>query len=389
MFVTVLCSQEREKEIPAFINYFENESSNAAQSHLLQSQYYTNPRKVIIQLPLSYTNKTQKKYPVLYLLDGERNIKSLTHIANTLASKHKMPEIIIVAIPASTTRQQDYTPNDIPMHSSTALGHAKTFTKFLQEELIPFIDTHFRTDPYRILSGHSRGGLFAFNDLLDQTHIFQAHFAFSPALWAGNFTLIDRASQQLSHKNLKSSFLYINAGGEEGDNIKTAFHKFEQLLQEHRPAQWHATFHENDSHGTTPIPGHYLALRKLYANWDKPWELFDSQGLDAVITQHHLLSKEFGYRVIPDEDDLDKLGNYYLQKGNITLAIKTLKLNMEYHSYSVNAHDHYAGALEKNGSYVLALEVMEKARSLIKGKPSKAITDRYNSLKQKISKTQN
>ncbi|WP_394750963.1 alpha/beta hydrolase [Spongiimicrobium salis] len=382
--ITTLSSQQKERS--NYKNYFEKEAKNPAIHHSIISKYYDHPREIIVQLPLSYRQMSQKRYPVLYLLDGERNIKSLTLIANTLARKHKMPEILIVAIPASTTRQQDYTPNDIPMHSSTKLGNAKTFTQFLKEELTTYIDTTYRTVPYRILSGHSRGGLFALNDLLAENAIFQAHFAFSPALWAGNYKLISKASQKLEEGKIGNHFFYVNAGGEESLKIRKAFFQFESLLNIHNPTRWEATFHEHDSHGTTPIPGHYLALRKLYANWDKPWELYDSEGLTAVKTQHDLLSKEFGYRVIPDENDLNNIGYSLLKKGEIEKAITAFQLNTDYHPHSANAFYNYAKALDTKGALDLALSTMEKVLSLNK-KPSKEMRTYYQALRKKVSKS--
>ena len=64
-------------------------------------------------------------------------------------------------------------------------GHADRFRRFLEEELVPYVDTHFRTQPFRILAGHSHGGLFAIHALLSGD-AFDAFIASSPSLyWNG------------------------------------------------------------------------------------------------------------------------------------------------------------------------------------------------------------
>ena len=106
--------------------------------------------------------------------------------------------MIIVALPAGDSRQEDYTPNFLSTRKSNKKGSADVFSRFLKGELIPYIDKNFRTENYRIISGHSRGGLFVIDDLIDNTGLFQAHFAFSPALWVDNYLIADKINKNKS-----------------------------------------------------------------------------------------------------------------------------------------------------------------------------------------------
>lgn len=54
----------------------------------------------------------------------------------------------------------------------------------------PATTTAIRTRPYRILVGHSRGGLFAVDTFVEQPELFNAYVAISPSLWWENMALI-------------------------------------------------------------------------------------------------------------------------------------------------------------------------------------------------------
>ena len=57
-------------------------------------------------------------------------------------------------------------------------GGAETFTKFIEEELIPYIDSKYPTMPYRTLIGHSYAGLFTINMLLNHKHLFSKLYSY-------------------------------------------------------------------------------------------------------------------------------------------------------------------------------------------------------------------
>ncbi len=64
------------------------------------------------------------------------------------------------------------------------MGGGDKFLAFLKNEAIPLIEKTYRTAPYRMLAGHSRGGLLVAYSLLAEPDLFHARFAHSPALWA-------------------------------------------------------------------------------------------------------------------------------------------------------------------------------------------------------------
>jgi len=77
----------------------------------------------------------------------------------------------------SIDRKKDFTPINTENTSS------KQFLGFIETELIPYIDKTYRTHPFRLLEGHSLGGLFTASTLLEKPEILQGFIIMSPAFW--------------------------------------------------------------------------------------------------------------------------------------------------------------------------------------------------------------
>jgi enterochelin esterase-like enzyme len=115
-----------------------------AEAFVVRSEILNEDRELQVSLPESYS-RTTVKYPVLFVLDGSSNILHATASVQSLArARNRIPEAIVVAIP-NRNRNRDLTPGT----------GAVTFARVLAEELIPWVESHYRAAPERILWGHS------------------------------------------------------------------------------------------------------------------------------------------------------------------------------------------------------------------------------------------
>src|SRR6478672_1871601 len=131
-------------------------------------------RKIWVYTPdmTSGDHSAGHHYPVLYLLDGDGHFPSVVGLIQQLSQVNGnsvLPEMIVVGIP-NTNRTRDLTPthikSDQPMmdtNSSRNTGGGEQFVSFIEHELIPHIDSAYPTAPYKILVGHSFGGLTVMN----------------------------------------------------------------------------------------------------------------------------------------------------------------------------------------------------------------------------------
>ena len=119
-------------------------------SELIYSKIQDEEREILIQLPLHYEINKELNYPVLYLLDGPDNINHTSGTLDFLAGNDNAPELIIVAI-KNTNRSRDLTPT-VDKEVSYPNGGGEKFLDFIEQELIPYINTNYRTENYKIIA---------------------------------------------------------------------------------------------------------------------------------------------------------------------------------------------------------------------------------------------
>jgi predicted alpha/beta superfamily hydrolase len=184
---------------PLLLTFFLSNAQHVDSSKLvaadivtIHSKVLNDDRKIQIYSPaLSNWDKFQGlSLPVLYLLDGD----ALTGVAvselNYLSTSYYiLPPMIVVGISNyDHDRLHDLTPS-VPkngfggVNSNNAFGGADKFIDFISSEVFPYIDSHYKTEPFRILVGHSMGGLLAFHCLVNHPSLFNAYIAISPSLW--------------------------------------------------------------------------------------------------------------------------------------------------------------------------------------------------------------
>jgi len=171
---------------------------------------------ILVSIPDDYYS-TDKRYPVLYVLDGDIAFGMAASIARYLQIGENIPELIIVGIgygsldkSAGEKRRRDYRP--------TQAGDAENFLNFLEEELLPFIDNNYRTVPgERAINGYSIGGLFGLYTLFTKPEIFNRYIIGSPSLTWDNYSIYnfeESSSEKIGEKKIG---LFISVGSEESD----------------------------------------------------------------------------------------------------------------------------------------------------------------------------
>jgi predicted alpha/beta superfamily hydrolase len=110
---------------------------------------------VYIYLPASYASGTAT-YPVIYATDGDTSFPPDGRFVNfKKILQHRNIDAILVGIGGTERRDKDY-----------VLPGAVAYHAFITQELIPFVESHFRADPKRrMLSGISLGGSFVVTSL--------------------------------------------------------------------------------------------------------------------------------------------------------------------------------------------------------------------------------
>ena len=173
---------------------------------------------IYVLLPANYAQNGDRRYPVLYVLDGQWDFKLLASVQGGLLYDKVVPEMIIVGITYSGAspnydilRAFDLTTVEVPGNPGS--GGAPKFLNFLANELLPFVDANYRADPRsRVLAGSSLGGLFTLYTLFTRPGLFTGYVASSPAVTSANRGAFDfERAFALSHKSLPGR-VFISVG---------------------------------------------------------------------------------------------------------------------------------------------------------------------------------
>jgi predicted alpha/beta superfamily hydrolase len=200
-------------------------------SHIrtLYSNRVDDEYELSIWLPLSYDTSKQD-YPALYVLDSPYFFGTAVFGAAAQNLDGNVPEMIVVGIGKHINdfdewppfRARDYAP--VALSGRPDSGHAATFLSFLDRELIPFVDTNYRTQRNdRTIWGHSLSGIFVLYLMFNRAKLFNRYIATSPAFVLEGETLLD---PRLATTNpiASKARLFVSVGSSDqefGPNIAT------------------------------------------------------------------------------------------------------------------------------------------------------------------------
>ena len=323
----------------------------------LSSKILTEERELIVHLPNNYQQNTALNYPVLYLLDGQRNFGHAAGTLDLLIQSHMAQEMIIIAI-KNTHRTRDLTPTYDESYNEWGIsGGADNFLDFIEQELLPYVDKNYRTNNFKILSGHSLGGLLVVYALQSRPQLFQAHFAFSPSLWWHDQVIFKEAEHFLANTAELNNYLYLNLGNESGDML-SAFERYNKLLKTHTPKgfSYNSDIDEQENHGTSALIGQTLAYRYLHASLQCPKEVI-AQGLPAIEQFFKMQSEKYGYQIKPSFSAINHAGYIALENKEIANAITLFEDNVKNYPYNADGYDSLADGFEANGQLNKALKM--------------------------------
>jgi len=333
---------------------------------LIGSQYAINSdilnenREYWISLPDSYQEDAPyKNYPVLVLLDGNVHFKSISGTVNYLSSdlyrSWKIPEMIVVGI-VNVDRRRDYTPDKVITKQANTSGGGEAFLRFLEEELLPHIDQTYRTAPYRILFGHSLGGLLATHAYMKESSSFNSFIVVDPSFGTWDAETMDGKLDAVSPKSFER-YLYLataNWGKRNFNNRDRHIRLFEGLHSKSNDF-FRAKFEyfEEENHASVPVAAFHRGISAIYEGYGISYRDIDNS---AQMIQHFKdISRRLSYEIKPPEHLVNQLGNASL-KADKAKSLEYFMLNTANYPASYRAFNTLAEAYEAVGNPEKALE---------------------------------
>ncbi len=367
----------------------------------VQSKILGEQRKVWIHVPDQ--GASIQRYPVVYVLDGDGHFSSVVGMIQQLSTggNNNCPKMIVVGI-TNTDRTRDLTPTHIdadpPFMDSTfskTSGGGENFIAFIEKDLMPHIEANYPTAPYKMLIGHSFGGLAVMQTFTHHTHLFNAYVCIDPSMWWDKQTLLKQTEKALAERKFEGKSLYLGIANtlEEGMDIKKvqkdtsgdsrhirSILTLQAALEKNKKngLKYRGKYYPDDTHGSVPLITEYDALRFFFDFFPLKFSMqdfTDSTGALADKYRNHFanLSQKMSYSIKPDEAEINYMGYDFLNRKLYKTAERLFKLNVDNYPESFNVYDSY-------GDYFIAIG--DQANATIQLKKALAIKENEGSRKK-------
>lgn len=220
-------------------------------------------RLLQVFVPKEYKPGSTGKYDVLYVLDGGNwNTGLINKVQQFLEGEGYMPPTIVVSI-LGIDRNKDLTPTHINDWKTS--GGAANFLRFIKDELIPYINKEYPSNGDNTLWGHSLGGLFVINAMLNEPKTFKSYIAVDPSLWWDNCYIQKIAPDKLPALAGADITLFISGReGQDGEGMKIA--TMDTVLNKFKPAglTWKHINYPDETHSSVRLKSIYDGLKFSY-----------------------------------------------------------------------------------------------------------------------------
>jgi predicted alpha/beta superfamily hydrolase len=202
------------------------------------SRFLPAERDLILYIPGIYDRRSDLRFPVLYMQDGQNLFDPATSFggvpwrmgetADRLIAAGSIQPLIIVGIyNTGKQRLREYTPSRAPKQGG---GGANRYRRMLIEEIKPFIDSQYRTLPgqqHTCIGGSSLGGLLALYVGLRFPKVFGKIAALSPSIWWDRRWIVSFAARSRSKVRPR---IWLDSGTQEGVHTADDTRKMRDVL---------------------------------------------------------------------------------------------------------------------------------------------------------------
>ncbi len=227
----------------------------------IESAIYHANRTATVYLPDLYFQDTTKEFVVAYLFDGQFSpyLSMVSSMMEYYSQTEEAIPMIIVSV-HSEDRWKEFVPcASMEQEENTqtkSMGYAHMLSKYLETELMPYIDSNYRTLAFKLGIGHSLGGSYLLYEMFKPNSLFQGVIMASPNMTFNEEQLIRDGQTYLRSNNKSNAFFYVTAG-EDGGGMESYFKetiaKFDSLvsLEKVPNLDWQFHFLTGENHMRT------------------------------------------------------------------------------------------------------------------------------------------
>lgn len=177
-------------------------------------------RRISIRLPADYAKEPDRQYPVVYVIDGgpEQDFPHLAGLAQAGEINFTFTPFILVGV-ETVDRKSEITPpvkrkKFYKKEFGAEPGGASHFRQFLQMDVMPWVNSHYRSNGHSAVMGESLAGLFVMDTLFAQPDLFDDYVAISPSLWWDDMRFGKKAHEYVTGIGPGKRRLYLTIADE-------------------------------------------------------------------------------------------------------------------------------------------------------------------------------
>ncbi len=331
---------------------------------IIDSKILMKKASINIRLPVSYQALKQKRYPVYFKLGTDEGFAGTAGTLHELSHNQEdpMPETIFVSLTTETA-----------VSIINRGVKSEDFINFLETDVIPYIDKHYRTQPFRILASGERFGMAPLYGLIHKPKLFQAYITMNPWITDASGLVSDFEAFLKSNKDI-SAFLWLSVSGK---SRETQNHqKVIALLQQHAPQKLAWKSAQFDQYVSALSSALVSVFADRYLASDSP---VISAGVQSIKSYYQQLSEnKYGYS-ISSENAIRDLGIAMFNKEKVKKAIEIFQINIKDYPDSPHVYAIMANVLTQDGDLTGAL-AMRKIASELATKQNNAYDSYYEKL---------
>ena len=326
------------------------------------SKLLNEERKLWVYVPTVSEFNPKHNYPAVYLLDGDDHFLSVMTMIQQLSEIQRntiLPQMVLIGI-QNTDRERDF--------------GGKLFTSFIEKELIPHIDSLYSTSQYRILIGHSLGGLFTIETFINHTQLFKSYISIDPSI---NQEVLKQADKVLKEKDFTDNSLYLAIANSpavffedtSANNRYRAMLRLTDYIEANKKNNLNFSwkFYKDDDHASVPFIAEYDGLRFIFSFYKFPDidKLLSASKPDSIVNiNYQNMSGILGYKILPPEGNLLGLGYVFLEKKLFDKSYATFKMLIDNYPPNFMFYNAMGDLFRSKGDSLKAVEYYEKTLSL-------------------------
>lgn len=303
----------------------------------------------------------------MYVLDGEYNAAFTSEAVTILTDNEKMPPSLVIGI-VSNNRNRDFTTAGDkgwqPPQETPSAGGADKFLDYLEKELLPYVEKNYRTHPFRIMAGHSLGGLLAIHCFSSRPALFKAYIALESSLWWNNGSVGNEMISFLkAHPGYKGK-LFVGRIQMPRSYWFPINVTVVDYLEKSRPPGLEYTYMEIDKeeHATMVFPATYFGLRDIFSDYYFVMEAKPDE--KAIMSYYANLSAKWGYPVKVPQQELASLWNVAQDEKKYTDAIRFGELTIANYPNSARAYMSLGTTYMKMNNKEMAVKMLSRSLEL-------------------------